>query len=204
MCDNIPEEHYKPLYYALFESHMTYCITVFGTVSKTCTEKLFKIQKHCIRILFGDIEKYLDKFRTSARTRPFEAQRLGAEFFCKEHTKPLFNKLGILAFQNLFSYQICLETLKTIKSRTPQSLFQLYVISTRNNQLYLKARADDTLYIKSRVNIWNNCIKLIARSETLTTIKISKFKKDLKKTLLKIQNVFNNVEWYPDLNFTLR
>ena len=67
------------------ESHMTYCITVFGTVSKTCTEKLFKIQKHCIRILFGDIEKYLDKFRTSARTRPFEAQRLGAEFFCKEH-----------------------------------------------------------------------------------------------------------------------
>ena len=67
MRDNIPEEHYKPLYYALFESHMTYCITVFGTVSKTCTEKLFKIQKHCIRISFGDIEKYLDKFRTSAR-----------------------------------------------------------------------------------------------------------------------------------------
>ena len=106
----------------------------------------------------------------------------------------MFNKLGILAFQNLFNYQICLETLKTIKSRTPQSLFQLYVISTRNNQLYLEARA----------NIWNNCIKLIARSETLTTIKISKFKKDLKKTLLKIQNAFNNVEWYPDLNFTLR
>ena len=40
--------------------------------------------------------------------------------------------------------------------------------------------------------------------ETLTTIKISKFKKDLKKTLLKIQNAFNSVEWYPDLNFTLR
>ena len=34
------------------------------------------------------------------------------------------------------------------------------------------ARADDTPYIKSRVNIWNNCIKFIARSETLTTIKI--------------------------------
>ena len=35
---------------------MTYCITVFGTVSKTCSVKLFKIQKHCIRILFGDLE----------------------------------------------------------------------------------------------------------------------------------------------------
>ena len=65
------------------------------------------------------------------------------------------------------------------------------------------ARADNTPYIESRVNIWNNCIKLIARSETLTTIKISKFKKDLKQTL-KIQNAFNSVEWYPDLNFTLR
>ena len=69
---NITEEHYKPLYYALFESHMTYCITVFGTISKTCSEKQFKIQKHCIRILFGYLKKYLDNFRTSARTRPFE------------------------------------------------------------------------------------------------------------------------------------
>ena len=108
---------------------------------------LHVLAKVTIRILFGDIEKYLDKFRTSARTRPFEAQRLGAEFFCKEHTKLLFNKLGILAFQNLLNYQICLETLKTIKSRTPQSLFQLYVISTRNNQLCLKARADVTPYL---------------------------------------------------------
>ena len=65
-------------------------------------------------------------------------------------TNTLFNKLGILAFQNLLNYQICLETLKPLKSRTPQSLFQLYVISTRNNQLYLRARADDTPYIKSR------------------------------------------------------
>ena len=62
---------------------MTYCITVFGTVSKTCTEKLFKIQKHCIRILFGDIEKYLDKFRTSAHTRPFEAQDWELNSFAK-------------------------------------------------------------------------------------------------------------------------
>ena len=134
---------------------MSNCITVFGTVSKN---------------IIWDLEKYLDKFRTSSRTRPFETQRLGAEFFCKEHTKPLFNKLVTLAFKNLFNYQICLETLKT-----PQSLFQLSVVSTRNNQLYLRDRADDSPYIKSRVNIWNNCIQLIARSETLTTIKISKF-----------------------------
>ena len=43
---NISEEHYKPLYYALFKSHVTYCITFFGKVSKACSEKLFKIEKH--------------------------------------------------------------------------------------------------------------------------------------------------------------
>ena len=55
------------------------------------------------------------------------------------------------------------------------------MVSTRYNQLYLRAKADNTPYIKSRVIIWNNCIKLIARSETLTTIKMSKFKNTSKK-----------------------
>ena len=68
------------------------------------------------------------------------------------------------------------------------------MVSTRNNQLNLKASADDTPYIISMVNVWNNCKKLIARSETLTIIKISKFKKYLKKTLLKVQNAFKSVE----------
>ena len=39
------------------------------------------------------------------------------------HTKPLFNKLGILAFKNLFNYLINLETFKTLKSRTPKAYF---------------------------------------------------------------------------------
>ena len=51
ICNNIPQTHYKSLYYALFESHLSYCITVFGNVCKTHSEKLFTIQKHCMRIL---------------------------------------------------------------------------------------------------------------------------------------------------------
>ena len=51
--------------------------------------------------------------------------------------------------------------------------------------------------------MWNNCVKLIAKSETLFEIKVSKFKKDLKQILLKIQNDYDTIEWYPDHNFTL-
>ena len=72
----IPENNYKALYYALFESHMNYCLTVYGAASKNSTDKLFRVQKHCLRILFGNREEYLDKFNTCARTREFEAQRL--------------------------------------------------------------------------------------------------------------------------------
>ena len=68
VCNNIPETHYKSLYYALFESHLSYCTTVFGNVCETHSQTLFTIQKHCMRILFGDKEAYLDKFKTYCRT----------------------------------------------------------------------------------------------------------------------------------------
>ena len=57
--------------HTLFESHLIYGITVWGGESKTKLEPLFNLQKKCLRILFGDKEAYyLDKFRTSVRTRP--------------------------------------------------------------------------------------------------------------------------------------
>ena len=203
MRHNIPEEHYKSVYFALFESHMTYCITVFGHACKNYVQKLFTVQKHCIRILFGDLDAYLDKLKTCARCRPFDDQLLGKEFFTKEHTKPLFHKLSILAFKNLYNYHICLETLKTLKLKTPNCLYVLYTISKRNNETLLKLTPNNGSYITQRVNLWNSCIKLIAKSETLFEINIARFKRDLKKILLKTQNDYDAIEWYPDHNFTL-
>ena len=164
ICNNIPQTHYKSLYYALFESHLSYCIiTVFGNVCKTHSEKLFTIQKHCMRILFGDKEAYLDKFKTSCRTRPIETQILGTAYYMKEHTKPLFHKHKILAFKNLYKiYQICLETLKRLKSKIPYYLFQLHPLSSRNNQNFLVAKRNSSLFITNRIKLWNNCVKVIS------------------------------------------
>ena len=178
MRDNIPFEHYKAIYYALFESHLSYCITVFGHVVKTHSERLFTTQKHCMRILFGNLDAYLDKFNTSARTRPIEKQVLGAEFFCKEHTKPLFNQQGILAFKNLYNYHICIDTLKTLKSRSPNCLFELYLLSSRNNKSYiLEKNSLKGTYLAERTKIWNDCMKSIAKSDTITEIKFQSLKK---------------------------
>ena len=51
----------------------------------------FKLQKK-IRMIFGDKEAYIEKFKTSARLRIFEEQKRGAQFFKRDHSKPLFTK----------------------------------------------------------------------------------------------------------------
>ena len=96
----IPKDKYLTVYHALFESHLTYGITVWGGVSNVWMDEVFKIQKHCVRVLFGDLEMYLDKSRTCVRARPYTgrgSQKLGKEYYCKEHTKKLFNHHNILA-----------------------------------------------------------------------------------------------------------
>ena len=80
---------------------MPYLYSVWGGVSKAKINPLFIAQKHCIRILFGYKEKYLEKHRTAARTRLHDLQMLGPDFFKREHTKPLFNPNGIIIVHNL-------------------------------------------------------------------------------------------------------
>ena len=203
MRHNIPAEHFKSIYYALFESHLSYCITVFGNANKAITNRLFVLQKHCIRILFGDLKAFLDKHSTCSRTRAFEYQKLGHEFYCKEHTKPLFYKQQILSFKNLYNYQICIETLKILKFKYPLCLHRLFTLSPRNNENLLLARPRQSLFVSIRLHIWNSCVKLITQGEKIFDTNIASFKTKVKKTLLEIQNAFDENEWYPDLNFDI-
>ena len=52
--DSIPKRLHKTLYHSLFESHLTYGISVWGSQSNSVMEKLFNIQKSCVRMLFGN------------------------------------------------------------------------------------------------------------------------------------------------------
>ena len=105
----IPSELYKNLYHTLFESHLSYGITAWGGISKSAIEPIFITQKKCIRVMFGDREAYLDKFKTCARARPYENRFLGPEFYRREASKPLFNSNKLLTVHNLYKYH-CLYT----------------------------------------------------------------------------------------------
>ena len=50
---SIPNRLHKTIYHALFESHLTYGISVWGAQSQSVLNELFRIQKNCVRMLFG-------------------------------------------------------------------------------------------------------------------------------------------------------
>ena len=63
--DFIPRKFHKDLYHTLFESHISYCVSVWGGASSCKLEPLFIAQKSCVRTIF-DNERYSNKHSTCA------------------------------------------------------------------------------------------------------------------------------------------
>ena len=195
----LPKELHKDLYHTLFESYIAYGITVWGnSTSSTKLKPLFKAQKKALRVVFGDREKYLDKFKTCARARPYPDQKLGSEFFIKEHTKPLFNVNKILALQNLYYYHACCEVFKTFKYRNPIAILEKSKFSKSHRNLFLITPYPSNLYSYHSSMAWNSARKLLDVKDTSTPI--SNLKEKLKSYLLEKQLLGDDINWI-DLNF---
>ena len=193
--DSIPSELHTDLYHTLFESHLSYCISVWGDAALLHTTKIWMAQKHCIRVLFGDKIQYLDKFKTCARARPHSNQLLGSEFFQLEHCKPLFKKFKILAFRNLRTYHTFMETFKILKLRCPMSLYEQYHLSHRK-EITLIASHPTKDFLSRSTNLWNTVapkLKLLDYSHS-----ISQAKSCLKATLLNMQHANDEIAWLSD------
>lgn len=163
----IPKSEYMRIYNALFLPHLTYCISCWGGVPKYKLNKIFSIQKRCVRLLFGkefsfDHPEY---YETCARTRTF-AEHMTPKMYTLEHTKPIFNEHEILNLENLYTYHTFMEVFKILKYQSPVSLYGLYHASNRTMNLILPRVKSD----KSKNNftfkssaIWNNLLGNILR-----------------------------------------
>ena len=143
---------------------MAYCISVWGSVNKKPFDRIFTLQKRVLRCLFGDKKRYLDKFSTAARTRPIDKQKLGEDFYRKEHTKPLFTKHNILVAHNLYRYMSINEIGKLISTESPHLLFKNIHFSNRNRKNHIilpsKSKAhNEALY--STFSFWNHLTKTL-------------------------------------------
>ena len=161
--------------------------------------RLWIAQKHCVRVLFGDKEAFLDKFRTAARARPYKNQLLGEQFYQQEHTKPLFTKHKILALNNLYSYHTFMEILKTLKLRDPITLYEQYTLSNRKPTLIINNTPADN-FVSRSAKIWNTVSPKLKLNDF--SFKISSTKNTLKTVLLRLQNSDDPVAWISD-NFNL-
>ena len=197
---HIPSKSIKSIYHSLFESHLLYCISVWGGIPKSHQQKLFRLQKKSIRLLFGESRAYLNYNENSETITSNPSQHnetLNDDFYVKEHTKPLFNKHNILTIQNAFTYHSCIEIFKIMKYRNPIALYELFTPSHRDlsNILLLPKFSHNFIYHAAK--IWNVTSKTIVNSLHPTDIKPSLFKKKLKMSLLEIQNLHSENEWIP-------
>ena len=190
--DNIPAYLHKDLYHTLFESHLTYCISVWGGCALYKIARLWISQKQCIRALFGNKEAFLDKFRTAARARPYPNQLLGEKFYQREHTKPLFQNYQILALRNLYAYHTTMEAFKILKLRDPISMHDQFNISKRKETVLISTTPAENFFTRS-TNLWNKIAPKMKVSDFTT--KISIFKNCLKKSLLTLQHNENVTTW---------
>ena len=201
---SIPVEYYKTKYSALFESHLSFGITVWGVALKsTPSEKLFITQKHCIRVLFGDLDAYLDKHSTCARAREFVRQKLGFDFYKKEHTKPIFNRLKLLAVQNLHKYHSVIEIFKIMKFRVPYSLYDLVNLSNRDTSYLIILPQPSPTFLYESSKMWNALHKSLIKFDNGFSTSVSSVKHRTKAIILESQAMHDNQIWSPD-NFLIK
>ena len=187
----LPESLHKQIYHSLFESHLGFAISVWGGVSHNQLLPLFITQKKCVRMIFGDNKSYHNKFMTCARVRPLESQRLGADFYRKESTKPLFAEYELLTIDNLYRYRIIMELFKIIKFRTPMSLFSLLNISDRKDTLLITPSPTKHFIYKSSFH-WNSFRKVKGSLDFASSC--SSIKSLLNKSLLESQGRYG-ADW---------
>ena len=193
---SVPAELYQKIYSALFESHLAYGISVWGVaLLNKSSDKLFVTQKHCIRILFGDLEAYFNKLSTCARARPYGLQKLGSNFYQKEHTKPIFNNLKILAVQNLFKYHCISEIFKIMKFRCPYSLFNSINVSKRDTSLTIILTVKTNTFLYRASQMWNTIHKRIVKTDVGLEASVNIVKLRTKTILLECQAVEDKDNW---------
>ena len=199
----ITEELHKDLYYTLFESHLSYCISAWGGVHQSKLDPIHKIQKNVVRILFGDNEAFAEKFRTCARTRILDKQILDGSFYVKEHTKPLFRENKILVVYNLYYYHSFMEAFRILKLRSPICIYSQYQVSARTYLTFLKLippKPSNHFIYRTSV-IWNTLRQKLDINDI--SISTSSVKKQLRNILHTNQHNHHNIDWLPSHDFSL-
>jgi Reverse transcriptase (RNA-dependent DNA polymerase) len=142
--NQLPKKSLRTLYFALFHSHLLYCLPIYSCTSMKNLNRITIMQKKVIRAISN--EKY------------------------NAHTKPLFNMLNILPFDKLITLTKSTLTHSVIHKYGPAALHDQWTFNADRNR-NLELRNEHDLYIPmatseqvkklpffSFANSWNNLI----------------------------------------------
>ena len=218
----IPKIEYLKIYNALFKSHLSYCISCWGGISQYKLQKLFSLQKRCIRILFGNDLNYdhPEFYNSCARARPYE-EHIAKKNFQLEHTRPIFNEKSLLALHHLYIYHTFCEIFKLLKYRIPMPLYELFNNSPSEINLLLivpKVKLDlaknnfvfqaSCIWNSLNKKVFNQCLHLNKDGVAIPgstfgsdiTTPLAVIKRKLREILLETQklNSLDSHDWYPE------
>ena len=218
----IPSSQYSKIYQSLFVSHLTYAISCWGGIYPSKLQKLFSIQKRCLRILFGETLSFdhSEYYLSCARTKTYD-EHVALKDYKLEHTKPLFNKNSLLTLQNLYIARTIVELFKILKLQSPISIYNSLKFCPRTEHFKLLC-PKFTLGISknnftiSSILMWNSCINKLIDQPSLSipnfthglaliipgniknsdlTMPKSTFKNRLADYLLELQSKGDNNIW---------
>ena len=114
------------LYFALFQSHLSYGLLAWGTASKTSIEKLFIMQKKIIRIISGD---------------SYTA-----------HTGPIFKKLEVLNLWDLYDHSFAKFMFDFHHDDLPDVFSGYFVRTNEVHSHNTRAHSKGSLFVSLRPN----------------------------------------------------
>ena len=104
-----PKHHKRLIYHALFESHLTYCIAIWGHTLKKHLNSLLVLQKKAIRYIAN---------------APYNA-----------HTNPLFLENNILKVPDLIQYHLLKFMHKVINKTAPKTITKIFPSRNRTAEM---------------------------------------------------------------------
>ena len=176
----VPAKVLRQVYISLVQPYLMYCIPLWGAVFHNhMMQKLFVLQKKCIRIVCRKTQKIDLKF---------------------QNTKPMFFRLKLMTIFNLFTYFTGCIAMRLLNEQIPIDIYNRFNISSRSSRLlypkFLLSKIKSNSFVLNASKILNYLYDHDIPYHLLST---PVFKKRLKNHLLYMQNLslIGDCSWLP-------
>jgi len=203
--DYVPESAHKTLYHSLFESQLTYGITVWGAQSHTTLHELFTIQKNCLRLLFGN------SYAKSQKLYCYCNYGDSGSMICCDGCDSWFHDECIgLTESEVHKYNIdnlpyfCAECVR-LKTQPPNSLTYCVCNTGSSGEMIECSQCRDWFHDECidltgsdfKQILFYYCQACVARSDNKLKIIYRDFTKEHTKPLFKKHNILSVFNLYP-------